>query len=127
MPFPGVKFGAELAAYHASADVFVFPPRTDAVGPVVPKSIASDTPVPAFPVTGPLDVLQPGVMGGMHPDLRVAVAKARALDHGTCRAEALKRGWEAIASQFMHALAPINCDKAPALNEAPWENPATRA
>ena len=123
--FPGAKYGEELAAYYASADVFVFPSQTDTFGLVMLESIACGTPVAAFPVTGPLDVLQQGVTGVMHPDLRVAVAKARMLDRSTCRAEALNLGWGSIANQFMHMLVPINSDKLPALNEVEWQNPAT--
>jgi glycosyltransferase involved in cell wall biosynthesis len=116
--FTGAKFGKELASYYASADVFVFPSKTDTFGLVMIESIACGTPVAAYPVTGPLDVLQPGITGVMHQDLAKAIDAAKALNRGRCRAEALKLGWDVIARQFLHALVPINCDKAPALRAA---------
>ena len=40
-----------------AADVFVFPSRTDTFGLVILEALACGTPVAAFPVTGPKDVL----------------------------------------------------------------------
>ena len=120
--FTGAKYGVELAAYYASADVFVFPSLTDTFGLVMLESISSGTPVAAFPVTGPLDVLKPDVTGVMHHDLAVAVAGALRLNRDACREEALKLGWESIANQFIRSLVPINCDKVPALRDAQCQN-----
>ena len=53
------KFGADLAAAYAAADVFVFPSRTDTFGLVMIEALACGTPVAAYPVTGPIDVLTP--------------------------------------------------------------------
>jgi glycosyltransferase involved in cell wall biosynthesis len=116
--FPGARFGEELAAYYASADVFVFPSLTDTFGLVMIEAIACGTPVAAYPVTGPLDVLQPGVTGVMHDDLGVAAEQALQLDRDACRNAALGLSWTAIADQFLHALVPLKEDKAPALKEA---------
>jgi len=124
--FPGAKQGRELAAYYANADVFVFPSLTDTFGLVMLEAIASGTPVAAFPVTGPLDVLKPGITGIMHEDLGIAIEQASQLDRHTCREEAMKLGWDAIANQFLNALMPINSDKASALRESQWLNPVTQ-
>ena len=125
--FPGAKFGEELAAYYASADVFVFPSLTDTFGLVMLESIASGTPVAAYPVTGPLDVLNPDVTGVLDQDLGVACSRALKLDRDACRKHALNRSWESIADQFLEALVPINCDKVPALKEAKWQTEASTA
>jgi glycosyltransferase involved in cell wall biosynthesis len=61
--FPGYRFGVELASYLSAADVFVFPSRTDTFGLVMLEAMACGTPVAAFPVTGPIDVVTPGVDG----------------------------------------------------------------
>lgn len=125
--FPGAKFGEQLATYYASADVFVFPSLTDTYGLVMLESIASGTPVAAYPTTGPLDVLQPDVTGVMDPDLGTAIAQALKLDRGRCREEALKLGWESAVSQFLQALVPVNGDKASALRKAQWQQQVVSA
>jgi len=124
--FPGAKQGVELANYYASADVFVFPSLTDTFGLVMLEAIASGTPVAAFPVTGPLDVLQQDITGVMHENLATAIERAASLDRQTCRQEAMKLSWDAIASQFLNALMPLNSDKEPAIRESQWLNPATQ-
>jgi len=126
--FTGTKHGHELASFYASADVFVFPSLTDTFGLVMLESVASGTPVAAFPVTGPVDVLKQGVTGIMHEKLHRAVELALTLDRGTCRKEALQLSWESIAEQFVRSLAPVNSDKVPALEEAvQWQREATPA
>jgi glycosyltransferase involved in cell wall biosynthesis len=58
--FAGVKHGSELSRFYAGADVKVFPSLTDTFGLVLLESLACGTPVAAFPVTGPKDVLVGG-------------------------------------------------------------------
>ena len=82
--FVGMRHGAPLSAAFAGSDVFVFPSLTDTFGLVLLESLACGTPVAAFPVTGPRDVLLeggPGV-GATDTDLRAA-AIARARRRGT--------------------------------------------
>ncbi|MGB5742976.1 MAG: glycosyltransferase family 1 protein [Sedimenticolaceae bacterium] len=115
--FAGAKQHEALAAYYASADVFVFPSLTDTFGLVMLEAISCGTPVAAFPVTGPMDVLVPGVTGVMHEDLGLAVQRAMMLDRRICREEAKKLGWGVIADQFIDALMPVNGDKVSAFRQ----------
>ena len=103
--FVGYRFGAELAAHIAAADVFVFPSRTDTFGLVLLEAMACGVPVAAYPVTGPIDVVQPGVTGVLHTDLREAALTALKLDPAQCRAYALEHTWETATRQFLSNLA----------------------
>lgn len=103
--FVGYKFGDELAAHVAAADVFVFPSRTDTFGLVLLEAMACGVPVAAYPVTGPIDVVQQGVTGILHENLHQAALQALQLDSGQCRAYALQHTWEAATEQFLNNLA----------------------
>ena len=70
-----MKTGEELAGHYRSADVFVFPSRTDTFGLVLLEAMASGTPVAAFPVPGPIDVVRHGVSGILDDDLRAAALR----------------------------------------------------
>jgi len=74
--FLGEKTGADLTAHLAAADVFVFPSRTDTFGVVQLEALACSTPVAAFPVTGPLDVIADHPVGALDEDLRRACLRA---------------------------------------------------
>lgn len=105
--FVGFKFGEELARHVAAADVFVFPSRTDTFGLVLLEAMACGLPVGAYPVTGPIDVVKPGVTGILHENLREAALAALQLDPGACRTHALENTWEAATQQFVGNLAQI--------------------
>ncbi len=49
-----------LASHLAAADVMVFPSRTDTFGLVNLEAMACGVPVAAYPVTGPIDVIEDG-------------------------------------------------------------------
>ena len=105
--FTGVKRGAELAALYASADVFVFPSRTDTFGNVIIEALASGTPVAAYPVTGPLDILTDGG-GVLADDLRQAALAALAVPRQAARARAAAFDWNESASQFLSHVTTAN-------------------
>lgn len=98
--FVGFKFGEELASYLAAADVFVFPSKTDTFGLVLLEAMACGVPVAAYPVTGPIDVVQDNKTGALRENLAEAVKEALKLDGGTCREYAIGKSWQACAQQF---------------------------
>ncbi|HEY0204300.1 MAG TPA: glycosyltransferase family 1 protein [Acetobacteraceae bacterium] len=107
--FAGVRHGASLAQAFAGADVFVFPSLTDTFGLVMLESLACGTPVAAFPVTGPKDVLTEGVgIGAVDEDLRRAALQALETgDRAACRAYAERFSWRACSEAFLANLVPI--------------------
>lgn len=102
--FLGYRFGADLARCLSSADVFVFPSRTDTFGLVMLEAMACGTPVAAFPVVGPIDVVEPGVTGILDEDLGAAVLTALALDRERCRRAAQRWTWERASAEFLSHL-----------------------
>ncbi|MWV26303.1 glycosyltransferase family 4 protein [Aurantiacibacter rhizosphaerae] len=117
--FLGRRAGDELAACYAGADVFVFPSRTDTFGLVMIEALACGTPVAAYPVPGPLDVLAGG--GGVMADnLGDAIAGALQLNRDACHRIGGAFTWEASADQFLSGLAPIPQERgAPAFAHHP--------
>ncbi|WP_375451946.1 glycosyltransferase family 4 protein [uncultured Devosia sp.] len=105
--FLGYQFGEELAALYRSADVFVFPSRTDTFGNVVIEALASGLPVAAYPVTGPKDILAGTQAGALDDDLGAAVARALTLSRQAARRLGESFTYAASASQFLMALAPV--------------------
>ncbi len=99
--FTGKKTGEELARCYASADVFVFPSLTDTFGIVMLEAMASGLPVAAYPVTGPLDIIESGQTGFMETDLATAARKALSLDHMQVRRKASEYSWEFAAKLFL--------------------------
>lgn len=95
--FAGEKHGEELARCYADGDVFVFPSKTDTFGMVMIEALASGTPVAAYPVTGPLDVIASDKVGVLHDDLKQAAMGALTLSREECREYALQYTWENCA------------------------------
>jgi glycosyltransferase involved in cell wall biosynthesis len=107
--FTGPRYGEALACAYAGADVFVFPSLTDTFGLVILESLACGTPVAAFPVTGPKDVLTGAVgnVGAIDTDLRQAALDALHADREACRAHAELYSWRACAELFLSHLTPM--------------------
>lgn len=99
--FTGKKTGEELAECYASADVFVFPSRTDTFGMVLLEAMASGLPIAAFPATGPIDIVRPGETGVLSEDLRAAALAAHKLNRERVRARAADFSWENAARLFV--------------------------
>jgi glycosyltransferase involved in cell wall biosynthesis len=111
--FLGEKTGQDLTAHIAAADVFVFPSRTDTFGVVQLEALACGTPVAAFPVTGPLDVIADHPVGALDTDLRSACIRALSISRETCRNFALERSWENSARQFIGNLTVLQPSRSP--------------
>ena len=106
----GVLDGAALARLYRSADVLVFPSVTDTFGLVMAEAMACGTPVAAFPVPGPIDVV--GAGGGvLDTDLRQACLQALALPREAVRRHAEQFTWSAAAEQMLAALQTIPRDR----------------
>ena len=121
--FVGYRFGAELAAHMAMADVFVFPSCTDTFGIVMLEAMACGVPVAAYPVQGPRDVVRQGITGMLNENLKVAIEAALKLEPDACRSFALMQSWERCTRQFLGHLAPIGV-RARAPSASAREQPA---
>lgn len=104
--FAGAKHGAELASYFQRADVFVFPSRTDTFGLVLIEAMACGTPVAAYPVRGPIDVVKDPETGVLDNDLGAAAMAALSLDRDKVRRYAQRYSWEHCSRQFVSSLVP---------------------
>lgn len=105
--FLGTQTGEALARTYASADVFVFPSRTDTFGIVLLEALASGLPVAAYPVPGPIDVLGGSEVGALELDLGVACRKALTIGREKPRAFALGFTWAESARQFLGNVAAV--------------------
>ena len=105
--FMGALSGEALAGAYAGADVFVFPSRTDTFGLVMIEAMACGTPVAAYPVPGPQDVLTPQT-GMLDEALDRAIAGALELAPADCVAGARRFTWRRSADEFLDALVPVH-------------------
>lgn len=108
---PGVHWGpvvprGELPRLYSAADVFVFPGRSETFGLVMLEAMACGTPVAAFPVPGPQDVVGDSGGGVLHADLRTAALRALELPRGGALARASRFDWERVCDEFMGFLVP---------------------
>lgn len=118
--YPGVRWMGilprdELAKLYAAADVFVFPSRSETFGLVMAEAMACGTPVAAFPVDGPLEVLgEPAACEGglaarggvLHSDLQRAFYGALAVPRCEARGRALEFSWRHATHLFLSNLVP---------------------
>lgn len=103
----------ELAKLYAAADLFVFPSRADTFGLVMAEAMACGTPVAAYPVDGPLTVLErPGphgvgsLGGAMHENLQKACFEALTVQRQEARRRAMDFSWEHAGVVFESHLVP---------------------
>lgn len=112
--FLGALSGEALARAYCSADVFVFPSRTDTFGMVLIEALACGLPVAALPVPGPLDIIGangrgpdndlPMTIGALDEDLTVAIGKALRLDSLAAAVAGAGYSWERATDQFLAAI-----------------------
>lgn len=109
--FPGVLKGEELAKIYARTSVFVFPSKTDTFGIVMIEANASGAPVAAYPVTGPIDYIVPGINGSMSEDLSHAVVDCLKISRSKCRRHVVKEySWERCAEIFYDTVKKFDRD-----------------
>jgi len=106
--YVGYKYGKELAEYYANAECFVFPSVTDTFGIVMLESISCGTPIAAYPVTGPIDVIQPFVNGCMDSDLTYAIKACRIVHRDSVYSSSKKYTWESCTETFFNNLTRIH-------------------
>jgi len=99
--FLGSRDGEALAEIYATADVFVFPSRTDTFGLVLLEALASGVPVAAFPAAAPRDVIGEAPVGVLDEDLRRACLEALECSPAGCRDFALRMTWQESARIFL--------------------------
>lgn len=107
-----------LSQLYASADIFVFPSRNETFGLVMLEAMATGTPVAAYPVDGPLEVmgmLTAGVAqgGALHNDLHQAWEMARLTPRHGARLRSQEFSWEAATESFIEHLVPARQDRKP--------------
>lgn len=137
----GVLPREELAQVYASADVFVFPGRAETFGLVMLEAMACGTPVAAYPVEGPLEVLgaqalsrqattgepRPGVLS---EDLNLAWREALTIPRWQARQRALQFSWQTSAQLFVSHLQrvrPVSATpRAPSLWQRVWAGSRNR-
>ncbi len=115
--FLGKLMGEDLAAAYRSADCFVFPSKTDTFGLVVIEALACGTPVAAYPVQGPIDILGPDGRGTGTPlappagavcdDLEQAIAMALTVDRAAAVSLAETFTWEHATDLFVQILTEV--------------------
>ncbi len=110
----GVLPRDELALVYASADVFTFPSRNETFGLVMLEAMACGTPVAAFPVDGPLEVLRATGEdmthrkgGVLHEDLAYASLEALKIPRHQARAQAMTFSWHESTRLFEQHLVRI--------------------
>lgn len=112
--FLGTRHGAELASIYASADVFVFPSKTDTFGLVMLEALACGVPVAGYPVQGPLDIIGAegrGVHGNLDeavgclkPKLTEAITGALSLSRANAAEYGAQFCWNMCTNQFVKGI-----------------------
>lgn len=111
--FAGKKTGKELGDHYRSADVFVFPSKTDTFGIVLIEALACGLPIAAYNVTGPKDIVTESYLGSLNDDLAIAAKQALQCGDSEQRFRHVceNYSWESSARQFMEAFYTnsVNC------------------
>ena len=110
----GILPREDLAQVYAAADVFVMPSRSETFGLVMLEAMACGTPVAAYPVDGPLEVLgahDGRASGGcLNEDLRRAWQEALAIPRAQARQRAMHFSWAQASRQFLAHLVDARRD-----------------
>ena len=101
--FVGYKTGKELFQYYLNASVFCFPSKTDTFGIVMVEAMSAGTPVAAFPVVGPIDIVDSGINGILDDNLETAIDRCFELG----RINTKEWSWEACWNIFHQNLIEV--------------------
>jgi len=104
----GVLPRAELAQLYSAADVFVMPSQHETFGLVMLEAMACGTPVAAYPVEGPTEVVGDPAHGGvLHQDLQQAWYGALSVPRHEARQRAMQFSWAYASLMFAGHLVPV--------------------
>ena len=104
----GVLPREELAKVYAAADVFVVPSRSESFGLVMLEAMASGTPVAAYPVDGPTEVVGvPAHGGALDESLTAAWYSALTVPRHAARSRALQFSWAYASRLFLGHLVSV--------------------
>jgi len=106
--FRGYLSGTDLANAYTQADVFVFPSRSDTFGIVIIESITMGTPVAAYLVPGPQDIIEQGVTGYMGPDLDQNIRQCLKLSRDKVAEASGQWTWQRCWEIFRDNLVPAH-------------------
>lgn len=116
--FTGYLFGKELARKISTGDVFVFPSKTDTFGLVMLEAMACGLPVAAYPVMGPIDVVNDGVSGALDNNLEKAVSRALELKREDAISHSAKFTWHNTAIKFAEHLVNVDSREDKVISDA---------
>ena len=103
----GVLPRHELARVYATADVLVFPSRSETFGMVMLEAMACGVPVAAYPADGPRELVCDGEGGALREDLLDAWRAALRVPRRSARRRALVFSWSRTATLFVANLVPL--------------------
>jgi len=109
----GVLDRPQLSQVYGAADVFVFPSLNETFGLVMLEAMSTGTPVAAFPVDGPLQVLerkderQRQLGGALSHSLDQAVKEALLIKRADARLRALDFDWQQASNLFLSYLVKL--------------------
>jgi len=104
--FVGYQQSTDLANWYAKADVLVFPSRVDTFGLVMIEAMSLGTPVAAYPVPGPLDIIDCDT-GSMNEDLKVAITQCLKLNRDIIKDKSKQWTWGNCWNTFKQNLVEI--------------------
>lgn len=103
----GVLPRDELATVYGAADVFVMPSKSETFGLVMLEAMACGTPVAAYPVDGPSEVVgTPPCGGALDQDLVSAWYQALSIPRHVARVRAQDFSWAHASQLFLGHLVP---------------------
>ena len=105
--FLGYQTGTELANSYTRADVFAFPSRADTFGIVMIEALSLGTPVAAYAVPGPIDIVEPGITGHLGENLAHSIDIAAKLDRKRVKQASQRWTWEQCWRIFEENLVPV--------------------